>query len=386
MTTLFAVLQLCKAEISDVQQESWYSANIINEGYHPKPISELFSTEATFSKSNPIIILPKSSVFPDQIIYWSTYAPPLAPFSRAGTSFPKTVSMSTPSPILTSSEEIDTTSSTTSPTSLSPKSTLSVLTHTESEISTVEPPIKLVNQEIQLTQQARLKESNKNLISSSAQTTPLVAESNSDTITSIENVPINPQTSSVELIQTKSTAETFSESTIIPQYTSSTVLPSTVASSTSPSTVLHETISNSPFSSPTYPTSSNSFASINPKSTIFDIHSSTVKPGLPLKFGVFTPRGTLTNLKVKPTRMTKISTTTRTRKPKLKNLYRVCTDSCEGSRAPICAAPLSKGLIDPSTLKGFASICHMACHNTFKEERKSIYLLIVIFSIYFFVC
>lgn len=99
--------------------------------------------------------------------------------------------------------------------------------------------------------------------------------------------------------------------------------------------------------------------------------------GFPLKIRVVAPLGSITNVNINPatttkrpvTKKTKRPTTRRTSKPK-KNNYDRCLDGCKKVRDPICAAPLSHITIDPKTLRGFPSVCHMACHNSYREERE----------------
>ncbi|KOB69613.1 Uncharacterized protein OBRU01_08784 [Operophtera brumata] len=67
------VLQLCRAAHI---LPRWYSANI-NDGFQPKPISEIFTTESVFSTSKPIVVTQKiSNSISDEIDSLSTLAPP----------------------------------------------------------------------------------------------------------------------------------------------------------------------------------------------------------------------------------------------------------------------------------------------------------------------
>ncbi|XP_072932618.1 uncharacterized protein [Epargyreus clarus] len=58
---VITLLQLCRAQSSSSTPE-WYAANDINDtNFSPKPITELFSTETSFSPENPIVVLPPTS-------------------------------------------------------------------------------------------------------------------------------------------------------------------------------------------------------------------------------------------------------------------------------------------------------------------------------------
>ncbi|KAJ2951020.1 hypothetical protein O0L34_g5394 [Tuta absoluta] len=100
-----------------------------------------------------------------------------------------------------------------------------------------------------------------------------------------------------------------------------------------------------------------------------------------LRIRMIAPSGSITNVNINPATTTRRTTTRRTttRKPttkrtrrtkKNRNTFNGCINTCENrGRNPICAAPLAQIPVNPETLKGFPSVCHMACHNSFKKDQ-----------------
>ncbi|XP_068634012.1 mediator of RNA polymerase II transcription subunit 15-like [Battus philenor] len=87
-----------------------------------------------------------------------------------------------------------------------------------------------------------------------------------------------------------------------------------------------------------------------------------------LTIRVSAPRGSITNININPSTTTNKPSTRRPQRRKGNN-YNVCVESCKGKREPICGAPLAVLPIDPNKLKGFPSICHLACHNSFRKNQ-----------------
>ncbi|XP_041980019.1 mucin-2-like [Aricia agestis] len=79
-------------------------------------------------------------------------------------------------------------------------------------------------------------------------------------------------------------------------------------------------------------------------------------------------RGHKTNVLINPstTSSTTKSPTTTKRK---RNNYEVCMESCKNKKEPICSSPKGATPINPDNLKGFASMCHMACQNNFRNQQ-----------------
>ncbi|KAG6447772.1 hypothetical protein O3G_MSEX005142 [Manduca sexta] len=478
-TTLvvLTLLQLCRAEISDKQPE-WYSANVINDGFQPKPISELFSTESSFSSTNPIIVLSKSSEIPDEISLLSTLKPPTRSISSTLEDFINSLPTSTvPSTVAIS----ETPSSSTPPTS-SP--TIPVQVQTEPQETSappflpnvppappeIQPVIPLVTREppsVQQSQNAQLPQMKQPIspvgqldLSVQAPIQPLIVSNQStsglpsrsqssqnqsqqirlELVPQVQNLPVLPISNVPEIspqqivtqlpIQSSTPSPqsnyfliyqqapqniqnyplpqppglTSSQAPMIPTVTTQPSIPqpiptvsapsipssppqtvpptasspsrSTNSVPSSPQTV--STVNNTMPTTRTLPTTSPP-ATANCQNTARPLLSTTTpiprtEPPLsllPLRIRVIAPSGSITNVNINPTTTTKKPKTPRTRKPKpkaRKNSYDVCIDSCKGRRDPICAGPLSPGLIDPKDLKGFPSICHMACHNSFRKD------------------
>ncbi|CAG9787846.1 unnamed protein product [Diatraea saccharalis] len=349
---VITLLQLCRAEISEILPGTWFSANTINDGYSPKPISELFSTEMppSFSPENPIVVLPNlSSLSPQpEVTYISTTPATFNSFVTntpiAPSTYSSTQVTSTPSPLDFSK-----------PSSLAPQwptSTTVLQTQTNRPIQTLQETLA---------------------------TSPLLPQTQPTGPPSFsliyENTPSPdpPIPTVVTTIPTLSTTTTsplssISEGTLTPYITNglsdTTSRPTVTFRSTPPSTTSRTTI----IARDCNPTT----RLINPVSTtIAPTRIISGSPDVPfkpnLRIRVVAPQGSITNVKINPTTTTKRPTTKRTKKPK-KNTYEGCLDGCKGKRDPICAVPLASVIIDTKTLKGFPSICHLACHNSYKKD------------------
>uniref|UniRef100_A0A2A4JH20 Kazal-like domain-containing protein n=1 Tax=Heliothis virescens TaxID=7102 RepID=A0A2A4JH20_HELVI len=395
---VLTLLQLCRAEISDSLPESWYSANVINDGFQPKPISEIFSTESPFSSTNPIVVLPKhSSSVPDEILLLSTLPPPRK-ISTTGSSSASVVTVPPSTPLPPSvhtipPSSVQTIAPTTFQTTPSTLSTLGNFSPAQPEIITqfteqTQPPsepVLSIQPEVQTAQQQPSRSSQTqsqqirfelvpgqnpagqpSIQQQQTQTSTLGPLSNyfmiyqqapqsiqgtprqlgtSQEVPQISTVGQGPttQTPATVIIQPAPTVSPPSTRTAPP--TSTTPVPSTVrVQTTTRSSVNCQNLTNTP------------------QSQLY-----------PLRIRVVAPSGSITNVNFNTpgrTTTTRRPTTTRTRKtsrPK-KNNYETCTDGCKGRREPICAAPLSSGFLDPNTLKGFPSVCHMACHNSYRKD------------------
>lgn len=438
------MLQLCRAEISDSLPESWYSANVISDGFQPKPISEIFSTESPFSSTNPIVVLPKeSSSVPDEILLLSTLAPPKK-ISTTGSSFgdfSKTTAAvlqpSTPLPPSISKIPL-TTFQTTPSTFFSTPSTVAdfsstqvpqqpqIVTQLTEQTQPPSQPVFSIQPELPQTT-VLVPQPNFGQQSTLAQPQPPSSQSQSQQIR-LEVVPRDqlqpgqnlPQQVPTLLQQSQSQSSTVGPlsnyfmiyqqapqsiqgfpgqavtSQEVPQF--STVAP--ILTTREPSTVIIQSGPTvSPPSTRTAPPSSTTpFPSTvrvqttptartnRPCQNFTNVGPSPILPALggSLRIRVVAPSGSITNVNFNPpkTTTTRRPTTTRTRKTSRprKNNYETCTDGCKGRREPICAAPLSTAFLNPDTLKGFPSVCHMACHNSYRKDRKCFFLLPIFFK------
>ncbi|XP_022827904.1 mucin-2-like [Spodoptera litura] len=431
---VLTLLQLCRAEISDSLPESWYSANVISDGFQPKPISEIFSTGPPFSTTNPIVVLPKeSSSVPDEILLLSTLAPPRKISTTGSSEFTKistaALESSTPLPptfhtippssvqtILPTSYQ--TTASTFLPSSttfVTPSSTFappsspflpSSSTFLPSQSTTQQPPIvsEFTKETIppsqstisfrpeiqqttlslpqpqspsispQLSQQIRLDLVPQGLSIQTNAPAQNMAQPTAGPLSnyflvyqqapqSIQGLPTGTSQEAPQFSTAAPSTSTGTPATVIIQPAPTVSLPSTRTAPPSPTTPLPSTTRAQTRSTVRTNRGCNNVTNNLPASRLSELG--------PLRIRVLAPSGSITNVNfVSKTTTTKRPTTTRTRKtskPK-KNTYEFCIDGCRGKREPICAAPLSSTFLDPKTLKGFPSVCHMACHNSYRKD------------------
>ncbi|XP_062531223.1 uncharacterized protein LOC101736634 isoform X1 [Bombyx mori] len=446
---VLTLLQLCRAEISDSMPDPWYSANVINDGFQPKPISEIFSTESTFSSTNPIIVLPKASSSPQEgTSLLTTLSPSTLKVSSAGTTGDLTETLSiissTPSTPLYSTEEtpqrnpisVQVQTEIKSPIleliqsvqpiqpllpSASPEQPIQQIQTTDpllpgvQSIQTTSPQVSTVStgipiQPTEQTQQTRLSQAqtqnqqirleivpqNQPIVNQPAPTrfqseqpstqqpnvqlSSVTPSSNYFLIyqqapQNIQNYP--PQQQVAPFVSNQNPSSTIPTTTLspttqpLPQVAVQTV--SSKVPETLTSTNAFETLSTAKLvasTARTIVTTSNYRATQGVNRKLGTPTAIVQRPPLfPWTIRVVAPVGSITNVKINPTSTTRRPTTTRTRKSKPKrNRYDVCIDSCKGKKEPICGVPISGGHIDPRTLKGFPSVCHMACHNSFRKD------------------
>lgn len=330
------MLQLCRAEISNAE---WYAANLINDpNYTPKPITEIFTTDLTFIPKNPSI---------------STQ---ISPRETSSPTISTTVTTSTTPPITTTQE---------------------VVTEQATQIVQVIP------------QQQETFRPNTNVPTFVLVYDPRQQTNQLFQQPIVTSVPVQSVTRpAVEEITTASVTET-------PSTTTSTPSPPTSTRQTTqgPTIVLRQNQNQNPSNLPIIPIglipSSWNGNTVVPISNIPIINTNSVsapptanntqlaqtirpetrRPLLTVR--VKSAKGAITNIKINPTTTTRRPTTTRRRKSNRgKNDYETCLDSCNGRKEPICSSPMGVFPIDPDRLKGFASLCHMACHNSFRRDRK----------------
>ncbi|XP_026319052.1 flocculation protein FLO11-like [Hyposmocoma kahamanoa] len=415
--TLF---QVCRLTLSAT--ETWYSANVINNGdFSPKPISEIFSsTEAPppFSTKNPIVVLsPSPSPQRVSTASISTYNPNGINSFTTSTPLPEQFLSTSPS-VPTGSNFFETQSTFSLPTQpdraefspfpfqiIEQPNGLPVLQEKEKP---QEPP----NYFVVYQQPPRILESYPSGPQqgfASPQTTLSTLQPEISTPQSTFST-FRPEISSTESIFSSVNNElSFS------QFPTSTMRPEISTMSSTFSTLIPVTNGFAVSGSPDFTSSGTTFSTAQPSQTTFTSTPrstsslstlpstsgpstlwsaistvSTLRPPcsngtgtLPFGFNypslrirMVAPKGSITNIHLNPlatpsprrTKTTRKPTTARTRKTKItRNNYDMCLNSCSGKKAPICAAPLAKIPIDPNTLKGFPSICHMACFNSFKK-------------------
>ncbi|XP_049872237.1 mucin-2-like [Pectinophora gossypiella] len=394
------LLQLCRAELSG----SWYSANVINDGdFSPKPISEIFTTQTSFSTRNPIVVLPSSTVSPT--LGSTSLSTPATSFSTSIT--PEDYVSSTPSTLPTQSSFMPPTHETFMPSTQQTFIPSTQGTFMPSTFPQPKPDYDLRQPfQFSLTQEKQPNPPNYFLIYQQAPQTlqSLPPSAPQQTFSTFEP----SSTFRPEISTPQTTLSTLQSEISSLQTTFSTMQPeiSTLSSTLStmrPPTTLQSTFSTfQPSSESTFP--SNLPSSVTPTRTR-SMPTSTMSPDVPrstrttfpcvttgrptpgsvpprfpsFRIRMVAPKGSITNIHINPpttttrpivrSTTTRKPSTTRTRRTKRnRNNFDGCVNSC-GGKKPICATPLAVTPINPDQLKGFPSICHMACHNSFKKDQ-----------------
>ncbi|CAF4951017.1 unnamed protein product [Pieris macdunnoughi] len=345
--TLIAIslFQLCGADTTK-SVPGWYAANLINESnYSPKPITEIFSTESPLSSDKPVVILQSTQSPITQDILstpstWSTGSTSTPSTSYTQTQFPRILGGNDGQRLLQSGIP-----STLPPTTYS----------TQIPINNIQDAIG--NHDV------------------------------SGIIGTLEQILQSRQASSFgpspipTVAVTPSTIQTWlpTQSTLPPQSTEWSTF-----STGSPIPFHGETFSTSSPYIPTLPPRSKSAPNLQPRRPCDQakeqlrppkLNSSTPTLLMPLPKPILTirlkaPKGSITNLHINPstTTTTKKPSTTKRKSTKRKSDYNTCLDSCKDKRDPICSGPQGITPVESNTLKGFPSLCHMACHNSFRKE------------------
>lgn len=369
------VLQVCRTQTSNNISESWYLANLVNDGFQPKSISELFSTESPFSITNPIVVRSQSTS--KQATSLSSTLPPPASYQYTRTYVsPLPLSSPVPPAFSTATAFSSRYLSQTARDIQTPVQTEAVTTTTtQLQTSTIEGRFLIPVENVEELQSMR-----KQPESSTSGTL-----SGSFVIYQNDAYRNNPEQQPSLQGGLFSTADLPQESLGGP---SSTIVPETTSASQETSTVQPVRTSAQPSSLPTSipPSETSIIRTQEPKDFLNRNYSNNTQLNafgpLPLRIRVLGPRGAITNVNINPrvvvapkTTTTKRPTTTRTRKtpkPK-KNTYESCLNGCKAKRDPICAIPLSATWIDPEKLKGFPSVCHMACFNSYKKDGEQFF-------------
>nr|XP_032516888.1 protein let-653-like [Danaus plexippus plexippus] len=306
---IFSVLQLCRAETSKPLPE-WYAANLVNDAnYTPKPLTEIFTTDLSFT--------PKDQ-FPQTTPFTTTTTPTI-----------------TPTIITTTSTSESTT----------------VENEDEGQIIQQNIPFEII----------QLSKPQQPIIFSQTGNRP----SNTDPKLFII---LNPGRESTQKPST--TENNVVATTQSPTQTAETGQKPTVSPNPSPKQAVPINLPMA-FMNPipiTYSAGiSNFFEPLVQSTTLPPIKIPSLNPVISVRMK--SPRGTITNIHINPTSTQKPSTTRRRKPNQRRNNYDTCTNSCSNKRAPICATPTGVTPINPDKLKGFPSLCHMACHNSFRNNE-----------------
>lgn len=424
----------------------WYSANI-NDGFQPKPISDIFTTEPVFSTSKPIVVTQKiSNSISDEIdLLSSTQAPPTIR-SESTRLTQQTFSPTTSMPAGALYQQVQ---------QFNPLQQVDILpqqqTYLQPNVPSYVPPVQLIpniqqrpdmEPQLQIVSEVPPQVTRQvdfqpliepgqtftpglplsTLFQPQAQTTQMKPTSSSSLppIQSVTNLSpsssFKPPNSNYFLIyqQAPQSIQSFPPSSPsgpgISEVTFRDSTPTTVtlppltseAFSTTRAFPVSSISTTSPLPTDRTSTLSSSSVTITPSSTLGLSNggcftSTTAIPKLlsgldkkgsglpfPVKIRVIAPTGSITNVNInslttrKPVTKstTRWPTTRRTSKPK-KNNYDRCLDGCRKVKDPICAAPLSHHSIDPKKLRGFPSVCHMACHNSYRKDREYFFLVFI---------
>lgn len=96
-----------------------------------------------------------------------------------------------------------------------------------------------------------------------------------------------------------------------------------------------------------------------------------------IRIRMLSPAGSVTNINfvrgLASSTTVRPRTTTRRNRRRNRNNYDDCIDTCVGRRTPICASPVGRPSISADTLKGFPTMCHMACNNAFRRNGKFLF-------------
>lgn len=197
--------------------------------------------------------------------------------------------------------------------------------------------------------------------------------------------PPPPSSPAVTLQFTQSTPPPFRSSPPNPPNIQYIICPSCQPASNFPVSITTATpapsVTTSPISLSTarpFPSTFPSQTPCAPNTQVTQRPISTARPGYPyIRIRMFSSRGVpiVANL---PRSTTPRTTTTRRPRKNRRNNYGACVDAC-GRRNPICAAPLATRPITSDSLKGFPSICHMSCFNSFNKNRKFVFILAILF-------
>ncbi|CAG5028685.1 unnamed protein product [Parnassius apollo] len=390
---VLTLLQLCRAEIPKVLPE-WYAANLINDaGYHPKLLTELFTMHAT--SKNPIIVTSSSTPEIGEVLISSPTSTARStelessPSTRDTTQrvSPLRESSSTSPPTVREQRQIVYQLSEQPIQFLSPLPSLPIPTSEKqaNPQTTGQPKYFLIYQQAPVSIQ-QYSQSASPSVPNAQPTTQITRQ-----LTAQETTPRAAQpTNEFRQEETPSTRISTTQTIILPSSAftgvSGNVRRGSFISSTTPHVPLGGTWQDSSTSpGPAY--SSPAISSTTP--SYYPRTSSTLVPCANITFTernprprleqgenknpaftirVKAPRGSITNITINPTTTTRKPSSRRSQRRKGNN-YNNCVDSCRGKKEPICAAPLAVIPIDPNSLKGFPSICHLACHNSFRKNQ-----------------
>ncbi|XP_023941584.2 uncharacterized protein LOC112048327 isoform X2 [Bicyclus anynana] len=320
---VLTLLQLCRGQMI---QPEWFAANLVNQdpGYTPKPITEIFTSDSPFTPKNPALFTQPPTVA----------SSPLPPASKLSSSVAQNIN-----PASQNGE--------------SPRGTPEIM----SQVVDNSPKTDLPNFLIVFDPRGPVNENIQPPIPSSRQPLP-------------ETTPVQnkPTTAIVSPSTTQSTTAMPPSLGTLPPFPQG-VPPQILSTLSPPIWPL-----NSMFLYPILPFNRSVTPAAPVTPTIVPNLSPIRQPARPLApkptltVRVKAPRGSITKLHINPTTTVRPTTTRRRKSNRRTNNYETCVNSCSGKKEPICSSPMGVNPIDPDRLKGFPSLCHMACHNSFKRD------------------
>ncbi|XP_026498539.2 mucin-2-like [Vanessa tameamea] len=345
---VLTLLQLCRAEISNTE---WYAANLINDpSYTPKPITEIFTTDLNFSPKIPTISTQTNTRITPPVTTTTSTTPATTTFSNSDSSTQQDQAQRIPFQIVGV------------PGPQPPQIITQAVTDPKNELSS----FLLIFDPRQQTSQ---------LFPQPINTSPPTSTVTQSTTTETPTTSMRTRSTTVPP-QTSTQTTNMQETTILPRNLPQQTIP-LVPTVVSPSFVPGRwDIRNIVY--PNFPIINTGCNTTTVSNTVVGsstITPQTVRPGTGsgnpfLTVRLKAPKGSLTNIRINPTTTTKKPTTTRRRKSNKKsNDYEICLRSCDGKKEPICSSPIGVFPINPDRLKGFASLCHMACHNSFRKDQ-----------------
>ncbi|CAH2234113.1 jg5816 [Pararge aegeria aegeria] len=336
---VLSLLQLCQGQKT---QPEWFAANLVNDpSFTPKPITEIFTSDSPFTSKNPALFTQPTTGTTST----------LPPTSRPTPNAPEPQN-ATSRPLQNGGVQIRQTPEIMSQVAENPPN------NDLPNFLIVFDPRGQLNQNIE---QAAIPSSPPTMTQTTVVpnrvTTPTATSSTSQSTTAVP--------------ATQATLPPFQPG-IPPQILSTLSAPAWPRGSVLVYPIQFPGVNTNVNSTvlPVTSTAVPSLPAVPPNSFPRPLNSTTqsLKSRPVLTVRVKAPRGSITNIHINPTTTVRPTTTKRRKSTRKTNNYDGCVNSCKGRKEPICSTPTGVNPINPNTLKGFPSLCHMACHNSFRKE------------------
>ncbi|XP_034829116.1 uncharacterized protein [Maniola hyperantus] len=350
---VLTLLQLCRGEISEPE---WFAANLVNEpGYTPKPITEIFTSDSPVTSNNPALFTQPTTGTT------STLPPPSRP---------------TPNPTIVQNGNSSPTQNGGSPVQKTPELMSQVVENPPKNelpnflivfdprgpVNPVQPPVVPPS----LPTSPQTQATTQNQPPTAAQNQPTTATFTSLTSQSTMSIPSTQgtlrtfQPGNPQQILINSSPPAFQSGSLQPILTNTN---NASPAAWPPGSMLVYPLQISGGNPTALPVPTTAGPILSPVQPARPVNS---KPVLTVR--VKAPQGSITNIHINPTSTVRPSTTRRRKSTRRTNNFETCMSACKGKKEPICSSPVGLNPINPDRLKGFPSLCHMACHNSFKKE------------------